>query len=348
MRLPSPLQILFFSLAAALAGAIYLAPSYFINAAIMDVINSSMFGNRYEADTGYFDPTPATETAANDGTAPGELWASPRNRNHIATIFNTAMFSKLRTVSTDQVLTVDDLLQPGEARPDRALETLWMTARAPDYMMQHCTLALATHARSCAFESQDIDRRDDGTYRVKTSLATLPAYDLGTAATNVKYRLEDERFTLPRKRDATSGLPADKVQEASLALFKLASEECAALHAAKGNCIISNINLRVSANRRQPDTMDVLADVTLSWLRSADQLDDVALRKESAIDSDTSLSGFAALKAKAAAMLGGGDASEADTNKVKILRGGGALKTGGSALNKAGKADGFIKAPSSE
>lgn len=84
-----------------------------------------------------------------------------------------------RIVIVSEYLGIEDVLKPGEPAPDPAFDELYVTARAPSYMIARCAEVLETLGSQCGLIKTKIASKDDGEFRVTARLAYIPNYDIG-------------------------------------------------------------------------------------------------------------------------------------------------------------------------
>ena len=102
-----------------------------------------------------------------------------------------------RVVIVSEYLGIEDVLKPGETAPDPAFDELYVTARAPAYMIERCDEVLDTLATRCGLIKTKVETQKNGEFRVTARLAYIPAYEIGPTdelgAEFVHTRLEGER-----------------------------------------------------------------------------------------------------------------------------------------------------------
>ncbi len=286
-------------------------------------------------------------TSSGETTAPGfmvdlggginKLWGKHQEARTVNVMFNDDNFTEERVVRRTAFFTIDDVLAEGEEAPDQAFHQLWITARAPGIMMQHCDVILETFGRRCAFARQDVDRQKGGRYEVDTMLSFSPNYVSDLNLDSSGYTVETEHVRLPKDASLTRNIPIDQADDVIAELHKAAAVECEALRSAKGSCTISNLNI----DRRDTEdrgTTTIKATARLAWLRAPDSTPDSATDSQDVSEDEDATNGlftrFAALKEKASNVFGRGK-----TEKATVRNGGGAFQAA------KGKVGSWLKAP---
>ncbi|APX89503.1 hypothetical protein BV394_07060 [Brevirhabdus pacifica] len=168
-----------------------------------------------------------------------EREARARERRHVSAVFDPDSLGPARVVTFATVVSLADLLAPGEAPPPPALEDLYAEARAARHMQAECTALLASFARRCVVQEAGAERMGDGRWRLQASLAFSPRDEIGAIP------MEGAEYTPWRTRMRLKAhvapMPPEDLARARADYYQHARRICAAIRGRSGNCVIERI-----------------------------------------------------------------------------------------------------------
>ncbi|MDF0595719.1 hypothetical protein [Psychromarinibacter halotolerans] len=261
-----------------------------------------------------------------------EMIEGHRDRRKADAIFDPDTPTRHRRVTWNVHLPVDDVLRPGEPRPEPMMEPLYILARAPALAMDLCADMLADMAKGCGFARAEVDADRSGMHKLELRVGFLPAdpvgdtTDLATATLETEIVPLDDPDTFGRRvaPEARAALREDYRQRAR--------DYCDALRQRVGSCVITSIRVNETPVPDGDGTWYVNATATFAWLKS----DPAAEADLAALDSESS--GLAGLLNS---ITGGGAvaAGPAEDSAPVVLNGGGAFKnaSGNSRFQKVGE-----------
>ena len=255
-----------------------------------------------------------------------------KERRKADAIFDPNTPTQHRRLSWNVHLTVDDVLKPGETRPDPELEPLYLLARAPALAMEVCTDMLGDMAKGCGFAGAEIKPNRAGMHKLELKIGFLPADPVGDTSHIATASLETEILSLAeRVHDRQAVAPEDRAAVRA-AFRQLARDDCAALREKVGSCVITALHINERPTTHGDGMWWLSATATLTWLKS----DPTAEADLAALDSESS--GLAGLLNS---ITGGGAAAAgpAEDSAPVVLNGGGAFKnaSGNSRFQKVGE-----------
>jgi len=226
------------------------------------------------------------------------------NRGDLRSTFSPNELTDGRTVSAQIAIPFADMLEEGEAMPDRAFKELYATLRAAGYFMPLCDEMLGTLALACDIGSfqADVRHAGDRTSRLypveypetglailKASIRYVPAYAMGNPSIVQNGSTESARLRL------MGGASVEDTAEAREEIYAEAMALCGGLRVTFGNCVIRSIALEPERNRRGDPEDQRLIRATASFKLVVDKtkfrrdavqaaLDEVAATRLAAIE----------------------------------------------------------------
>lgn len=172
------------------------------------------------------------------------MWGNFREGREIDALFVPDNFTRRRSITYTETLSIDDLITEGETAPEPEFEELWMLARAPQYARdRECPVVLDTIGRACAVSTVKVDAQDSpGTYEIEAVVGYLPDHDLGSTKVDGPRDLYRARLRLPQRGGIA--VPAQERDTVKRALYEEVKRACDDIRQERGNCVISELNLR--------------------------------------------------------------------------------------------------------
>lgn len=155
--------------------------------------------------------------------------------------FSTDEITPERYVAVHEILTTEELLNPGEAQPDNALLDLYAAARAPARLAPYCADILETVGLVCDVIHTETLQNRQGKWELLGQLAFVPAAELGDPSTVENGQLLSARAVLPHSGDL---LPANDAATRTQMLSQ-AQGFCDQLRAQFGNCVLSRVDFDI-------------------------------------------------------------------------------------------------------
>lgn len=292
----------------------------------MLLLNLGVLGRMAQVERAINGETAVPDTIANAGIGVDNMFGRFVEGQEINVLFDPDALARARHVIHKDVVTIEDMLADGEARPEPQFEQLWVVARANQRAMDECDALLATIAKTCGVSKSSVDAEDDGTFEIESMLSYTPSYYLGEIDVDGPRDLYTQRIKLPADRDAQQ-IPISAIPERRKELYAAAQQACRELRRTTQNCVISKIVPRDNRMRNGETTWYYLS-VTLSYVgERADGVDETLLGRlvsdgaSSPADAEARSGAFGAITE----MLGGGGEADAkpSTNRPSVLRGGG-------------------------
>ncbi|MEM6385122.1 MAG: hypothetical protein AAF718_02685 [Pseudomonadota bacterium] len=183
-------------------------------------------------------------------------------RRQVKDAFSPDEITRGRSVSYSIEVPFADMLQDGEAMPDRALAELYATLRTPAYFMPICDEILGTLAEACELGSFKADVRypedrrhwsttmehpETGLAILTASLNYLPAYPMGNPGIVPNGEIEAARVEL------FDGKQVPNTVEGRAEIYAEALALCTAMREAFGNCSLRSVSMEPRRAKRDPD-----------------------------------------------------------------------------------------------
>ncbi|MEL7460842.1 MAG: hypothetical protein AAFX45_01575 [Pseudomonadota bacterium] len=188
--------------------------------------------------------TSVPDPVADAGDQVLNIWGNFREGREIDALFVADNFTRRRSITYTETLSIDDLLAEGETPPAPAFEDLWMIARAPGRAMdRECPIVLETIGRACAVSTAKVEKTDEpGIYDIEAVVGYLPDHDLGSTAVEGQRDLYRARIRLPARRGIA--VPPDGRGAVKRSLYQEIERACDDVRERRGNCVISELTLR--------------------------------------------------------------------------------------------------------
>lgn len=181
--------------------------------------------------------TVQSEDAPVAPTSPMEWF---RDRSTLKNTFSPDALNEDRIVSISVIVEIEELLAPGEIRPEDVFLPLYAEARAPRYLMQFCQDVLVTLGSGCAVQTSKTSINRDGLIEISGSLAYVPGYEMGKPQKQEGAKLISTGLSMASRSDAE--LPENDSVSRQAYLGK-AEEICADLRILYGSCVVTRVGL---------------------------------------------------------------------------------------------------------
>ncbi len=170
------------------------------------------------------------------------VWGDFREGREIDALFVEDSFTRRRSITYTERVTIDDFLAEGETAPQPEFEELWMFARASQRAMdRECPVVLETIGRACAVSTAKVeDTREDGVYNIEAVVGYLPDHALGDTRVDGKRDLYRARVRLPKRGGIT--VQPDGSDAAKRTLYQEVERACDGIRETRGNCVISELS----------------------------------------------------------------------------------------------------------
>lgn len=210
------------------------------------ILNLGALGMQARVEKAVLGETVVPGAIADAGDEVLDVWGDFREDREIDALFVEDRFTRRRSVTYSETVTLDDLLADGETPPDAAFEELWVLARASQRALEkECPVVLDTIGRACAVSSATADARDDGRWRIKAVVGYLPDEPLGDIAVDGRQALYRNGLRVPPGRGSLRLAPEAR-EAAKRSLYGEVARACDEMRAAQGNCVIGGLEFRES------------------------------------------------------------------------------------------------------
>ena len=173
-----------------------------------------------------------------------DIWGDFREGREIDALFVEDRFTRRRSITYTETLSIADLLNEGEARPDPEFERLWVLARASRRALEkECPVVLETIGRACAVSSAKVDETsEDGVFKIEAIVGYLPDHALGDTTVEGPRDLYRARLRLPA--EGGIAVPPEGRDAAKRTLYQEIERACDRSREQRGNCVIADLELR--------------------------------------------------------------------------------------------------------
>lgn len=207
-------------------------------------INLGALGMQAKVESALGLETSVPDPVADAGGVVLDLWGNFREGREIEALFVEDQFTRKRSITYTETVTIADVLEEGEEPPAPHLEELYILARAPQRALRNeCPVILETIGRACAVSTAEVDETaESGVYRIEAVVGWLPDHPLGNTAIDGARELYRSRFEFPSRGGLTARPEAAPAAKRSLYLE--VKRLCDTLRETLGNCVIGGLELK--------------------------------------------------------------------------------------------------------
>ncbi len=188
--------------------------------------------------------TPETPAASEIGGQRRSFGDLVMRTNDIDSKVSLTELNRERRVSFSTRMTLDDLLQDGEAMPPEDMRHSYALMRAPRQMMPYCTDTLIEIATKCRIFKATVHDAGNGEYQVRADFAYVPNYTIG----NVE-RIRGGDFISAFLPDENEDNTYQTPEERRAFLVRL-KDICDLLRPEYGNCLIGTAGFNLDGPAR--------------------------------------------------------------------------------------------------
>ena len=171
-----------------------------------------------------------------------------------------------RAVHLSTVVSLEDLLEPGEAQPDPDFAELLVKARVSSYGKAECARLMKLLASQCVVESAQATKRRDQLFNLRLVLTFVQKDHFGVVNEDSRLSYQEVDEVLPTSGAAVT-TTRSKAEADREKLYRDAVMLCRKLREIEGNCAI--YRLAISARDQGGGALELSGDLRLSFLQDA-------------------------------------------------------------------------------